>query len=292
MIQAPGRASPRILADAMIVLVIAFALALPALLWLLQNSLGAAVASHGSGAVVIFLNDDKPTTATRLEQEVRSSDAVAEWEHLNQQQAHESFIRFLGLNTSDTSLARLDVPPTATLRLRNDVSAEKGASLVAQWSQLPGVAEIWWDRAELERSQQLYQTLRRLGLLLTFVLLGAGLAIIGGSVSGRMAREQPAIVVMTLLGATDGFILRPHLLHALLLGAVAAALGGLVLSIACTLLNPSLAGLSVLLGSPVPELSPSQNILLAIFIAAPLLASGTTTYVVRQQLRQLREARP
>lgn len=280
------------LADGMIVLVIAFALALPALLWLLQGSLGTAVASHGSGAVVLFLADDRPTTATRVEQQTRDSGAVADWAHLNQKQARESFIHYLGLDSANSPLSEVNVPPTASISLHKEITAAEGASLVSQWEKLSGVSEVWWDRAELERSQRLYKTLRRLGMLLTLVLLGAGLAIIAGSVSGRMAREQPAIVVMTLLGATDGFILRPHFIHALFLGAIAAALSGLILSIACTLLNPSLAGLEALLGSPVPELVTHQGIVVAIFITAPLLSTGTTAYVVKQQLRRVRETRP
>ena len=283
------RTHPRLLADAMIVLVMACALALPALLWLLQDTLGGAVAQRSGGIVVLFLQDDKPTTVTRLEQQIRPSGVIADWEHLSQEQSRRSFARYLGIDERNTPLDQLEVPATVTLRMHADISPEDGDRHISEWRALDGVSDIWWDRAELERSQQLYSTLRRLGVALTLVLFGAGLAIIGGSVGGRMARERPAIVVMTLLGATDGFIMRPHLIHAVLLGIAAAAIGALLLSLGSSALGPSLAGLEAVLGVPITPPQPGGGMLLILFVSAPALAAATTVYVVRQQLHLLRQ---
>ncbi|MGB1557689.1 MAG: FtsX-like permease family protein [Oceanococcaceae bacterium] len=283
--------SPRArwLADAVIVLVVGSALALPGLLWLLQSALGEALVSRGGGAVVLFLADERPTTSTRVEQSILPSGASTDLELLSATAARQAFAEFLGLEANAAMLDGLRIPPTLTVRLRPELDPAEGERLVAEWEALPEVESLWWDRQEQERSGVLYATARRLGLGLTLVLLAASWAVIAGSVAGQLERERPAVVVMTLLGASDAFILRPHLIHALLLGIVAAALGALLLSMGVDALSGPLTQLEIALGAPIqpPELGGAM--LLLLFLGAPLLAAGTTVLVVRGQLRQMRQ---
>lgn len=280
--------SPRGLADAVIVVVIACALALPSMLWLLQDALGTAVASRSGGVVVLFLTDNTPTTATQLEQQLRSGGQVAEWDYLNADQARRSFADYLGIAPDTSAMSELEVPATVTLRLQPEITPEAGEGLVSSWRQREDISDAWWNRDDLQRSQALYRTLRRLGYLLTIVLLGAGIAIIGGSVAGRMARERPAITVMTLLGASEFFIMRPYVVHALLLGVIAAALAALLVSIGSNALEPTLNSLEAVLGVPISAPSPDSGTLGIIFLGAPLIAAGTTFEVVRRQLKSMR----
>lgn len=275
-------------ADAVIVVVIACALALPALLWLLQDALGTAVASRSGGIVVLFLNEDAKDTAQSLEQDIRSSGQVADWEYLSSTQSRDTFASYLGLSQDTEAFSQLTVPATATLRLQAEITAEDGETLVANWRQHEAVESAWWNRDDLQRSQILYRTLRQLGYLLTVVLLGAGIAIIGGSVAGRMARERSAITVMTLLGASDFFIMRPYVTHALLLGLVAAAIGALLVSLGANAIEPSLRSLESVLGTPIAAPNPGLTMLSLIFIGAPTIAAGTTFEVVRRQLGTMR----
>ncbi len=277
-------------ADGVIVVVIAFALALPSMLWLLQGALGTAVASRSGGVVVLFLADDKPGTATHLEQELRSGGQIAEWEYLSAAQARSSFAQYLGIGEDTVAMNELAVPPTVTLRLQAEIEPNVGEQLVARWRERSDISEAWWNRDDLQRSQILYRTLRRLGYLLTLVLLGAGIAIIGGSVAGRMAQERPAITVMTLLGASDFFIMRPYVVHAMLLGLISAAIGALLVSLGAGALEPSLVSLEAVLGVPIAPPRPDSHTLSVIFVGAPLIAAGTTYAVVLRQLRSMRSA--
>ena len=120
------------------------------------------------------------------------------------------------------------------------------------------------------------------------VQLPAGLAIVAGSVAGRMAQERPTITVLTLLGANDGFILRPHLVHSVLLGVLAAALAALLLTLGAQALATPLAAIQQALGVAVAAPQVGAGALLALFFAAPLLAGGTTALVVGWQLEQMR----
>ncbi len=287
MLQHAARNS-RGLADAVIVVVIACALALPSMLWLLQDALGNAVASRSGGVVVLFLTDSTPTTASRLEQQLRGGGQVAEWDYLTADQARRSFAEYLGIDPNTAAMSELEVPATVTLRLQTEITPETGEELVSSWRQRDDISDAWWNRDDLQRSQTLYRTLRRLGFLLTLVLLGAGIAIIGGSVAGRMARERPAITVMTLLGASEFFIMRPYVVHALLLGVIAAALAALLVSVGSNALEPTLKSLEAVLGAPVSSPSPDSGTLAIIFCGAPLIAAGTTFEVVRRQLKSMR----
>ncbi len=278
------------IADAVIVIVIACALALPSLLWLLQDALGSAVAQRSGGVVVLFLKEDRAAKADSLERELRQTGPIADWEYLDAEQARNAFAGYLGIGDNATAMAELAVPATVTLRLQADVEPDAGDALVSQWRQREDITDVWWNRDDLQRSQVLYRTLRRLGYLLTLVLLGAGIAIIGGSVAGRMARERPAITVMTLLGASDFFIMRPYVVHALLLGVIAAALGALLVSLGVSALEPTLLSLESVLGAPIAAPQPGSGTLSVIFTGAPLIAAGTTFEVVRRQLAAMRSS--
>ncbi len=276
------------LADAVIVVVIACALALPSLLWLLQGALGTAVAHRSGGVVVLFLKEDRASIASDLERELRQTGQIADWEYLGAEQARSAFADYLGIGDNPTAIAELAVPATVTLRLQAEVEPDAGEALITQWRKRDVISDVWWNRDDLQRSQLLYRTLRQLGYLLTLVLLGAGVAIIGGSVAGRMARERPAITVMTLLGASDFFIMRPYVIHALLLGVIAAALGALLVSLGGNALEPTLLSLEAVLGAPITPPQPGSGTLSIIFIGAPLIAAGTTFEVVRRQLKTMR----
>ncbi len=278
------------IADAVIVIVIACALALPSLLWLLQDALGSAVAQRSGGVVVLFLKEGRAAKADSLERELRQTGPIADWEYLDAEQARNAFAGYLGIGDNATAMAELAVPATVTLRLQADVEPDAGDALVSQWRQREDITDVWWNRDDLQRSQVLYRTLRRLGYLLTLVLLGAGIAIIGGSVAGRMARERPAITVMTLLGASDFFIMRPYVVHALLLGVIAAALGALLVSLGVSALEPTLLSLESVLGAPIAAPQPGSGTLSVIFTGAPLIAAGTTFEVVRRQLAAMRSS--
>lgn len=281
-----SRRRTRVLGDVVSVLVVASALALPAWLWLLHDALGSALDARGSGSVVLFLEPGEDAAA--IERRLRADGPLQASEFLDAAAARQAFADFLGLEPDAPGLQGLELPPTLTVQLPAGLEAAASAARVEGWERLPGVASLWWDRAELERSQALYRSLRRIGLGLTLVLVAAGLAIVAGSVAGRMAQERPTITVLTLLGANDGFILRPHLVHSVLLGVLAAALAALLLTLGAQALATPLAAIQQALGVAVAAPQVGAGALLALFFAAPLLAGGTTALVVGWQLEQMR----
>lgn len=284
----PGALRALPLADIMLVLVVATALALPALLWTLQDTLGSAMAQRSGGAAVLFLRDDQPDTQREVDAVLRDSAGVQGWDHLSANAARTAFADYLGLSAQDALRDTLDVPATTTVRLDTALAAAAAADMTARWREHSRIDDVWWDRDERDRNLALYALVRNSGYVLTLILLGAGMAIIAGSVGGRLAREQPAIAVMTLLGATDRFIMRPHVLHALLLGGAAAVVAHLLLLLGNTALRAGLAPLEALLALPLTVHAPSGALLLWLYLGAPLLAATTTILVVRWQLQRMR----
>jgi len=276
------------IADTVTVLVMACALALPALLWSLQDALGVALARQSAGVVVLFLRDRATENHTRLTQLLNDAESVDRWEHLNARQSREAFMRYLGLDADTTSLESIAVPATTTLYLRSNAETRAIRELVRSLEQQSAISDIWWDEATRERDLGAYRLLRRIGYGLAFVLIGSGLAIIGGSIAGRMAKERPAITVMTLLGATDAFILRPHLVRVTAVSAVAALLSAIFLFLATSAARSALVPLESLWGVPLTLSSPSLSTVTGLLICAIGMGTGTAYLVVRQQLREIR----
>jgi cell division transport system permease protein len=279
-------------AEVISILVMACAVALPALLWQLQQALSQSLEQRASGAVVMFLGADLQR-ASALLSELEQHPLVDAVEALSAKQAAESFADFLGLSASDRAqLPERLVPATVALRLHTQVDPDAVDTAIAQWQSHTVVDSLWWDRASLERSQQLYFNLRNLGRGLTLVLLLAGVGIVAADVNARLARTWKHIQVQTLLGATDEFILRPYLSRALLLGGVAGGLSLILLAAGIAGLQGVLQELSQGWGQSVQLRYPRSSSSLLLVLAPAALCACTTAWVVLSRLRQHSIGRP
>lgn len=122
------------------------------------------------------------------------------------------------------------LPESLELTLRPDLTAaHKAAEVGESLRQMPGAGDVLVDQARLENLQHMARMVRSalatLGLLL---LLAAGFATGNVIRMSIMAREEE-IVIMRLVGASEGFIRTPLVVEGAALGLAGSllALGGL-----------------------------------------------------------------
>lgn len=279
-------------AETISILVMACAVALPALLWQLNQAFSQSLEQRASGAVVMFLETNLDANAALIHA-LGNHPLVATVDALSAEQAATSFADFLGLSKQDRQqLPEQFVPATVSLRLQPAADPDAVEQAITQWRNQPAVASLWWDRASLERSQQLYFSLRNLGRGLTVVLLLAGIGIVAADVNARLARSWKHIQVQTLLGATDEFILRPYLSRALLLGCVAGGLSLALLGAGIAGLHGVLEELSHSWGQSVQLVYPRPSSSLLLVLAPAALSAVTTAGVVLTRLGHHSIGRP
>lgn len=272
-------------AELISIVVMACAVALPALLWQLQHALSQSLEQRASGAVVLFLTADA-VGSPKLVKDLEEHPLVAQVQALSAQQAAASFADFLGLSAQERrELPEQLVPATVSLRLQPQADPDAVEQAIQAWQSRPAVQSLWWDRASLERGQQLYFSLRNLGRGLTLVLLLAGVGIVAADVSARLARSAQQVEVQTLLGASDEFILRPYLSRAMLLGGIAGGVSLGLLGLGIAGLQGVLQELSRSWGQTVQLHYPPPSSSVLLLLAPAVLSALTTAWVVLSRLQ-------
>lgn len=236
-------------ATAITVSVIAIALLLPALLFLLQQNLGSGIAElDRSARISVYLETGlSDSEAEEVSNYLQTWDSLLSVELVSSSQALAEFSENAGLAGVLASLAENPLPATLLLipRTSDLVNLE---ALQSGLESLPEVAVVELDRAWIARLQAIRNFVSLLGrALLMFVLVGL-FVIIGNTIRLAIENRRQEIRVQKLVGATDAYIARPFLYTGFLLGGA----GGLV---ACLLLLV----LWLLLGQRSRELAALYN---------------------------------
>ena len=98
-------------------------------------------------------------------------------------------------------------------------------ALAQQVVNLPGVEEVQYGQAWLDRFFRFVQTVRLLGLVVGVLIFLAALLIVSNTIRLSVFARREEIIILKLVGATDGFIKMPFYLEGVLLGLLGAVLG-------------------------------------------------------------------
>ncbi len=93
---------------------------------------------------------------------------------------------------------------------------------------IPGVEEVIYAQGLFEQLLQVTEFLRLTGYVLVSALLVAAAFLIGNAIRLTIFARRREIVIMRLVGATDGYIKGPFAIEGLLLGLVGAGLAALL----------------------------------------------------------------
>ena len=231
-------------------LVIGVAIALPAGLWLLlDNASGLSARLSSPAQLSLFLEAEVDLDrAASVVETLRSRDDITAVDLLPRDAALAEFAQRSGL---DEVAAGLSMNPLPHLLLVTPVSAEAEsvATLGRALEQLPAVDEVVFDTLWLLRLERLMALGRRALQLLTALLVGAVVLVLGNTIRLAIESRREEIELVKLIGGSNAFVRRPLLYTGLWYGLGGGAVAALLLALGVQLLAPPVAELADSYGS-------------------------------------------
>jgi cell division transport system permease protein len=221
---------------------------------------------------VYFRDAATPQERDAVDRVLASSGVVAARESVTKDAAIERFRRdFPNLATTTSNLDPNPFPASVEVRLRPAADSDEVARLAAQIGQLPGVADVRYDRQWISRVMTTVTLVRGIGVLLAVVLIVAACLTVANVVRLALFARLDEVRIMALVGAPLGYLRGPFVVEGLLQGGLGAlvaigllyagflaaawrygdALASLIGSESVTFLSASLTGLLIAGGMAV-----------------------------------------
>jgi cell division transport system permease protein len=270
-------------------LVLAIALAMPAALFTaMENVRLLAGGVEVSARITLFL--DKTVgdrQAQELAREIDQRTAVAETTYISRDQALAEFRAQSGFGDVLDLLDENPLPPVILVKLRPVRADQPGNDLQAlaiELEALDGVDDVVMDSAWLERLQILIETGRSLALALG-VALGLGvLLIMGNTIRLAIENRREEIVVVKLIGGTNGYVRRPFLYSGFCYGMVGGVLAWVLVWLGVLWLTGPVARLAGAYQSSYVLAGPGIVPLLILFACGALLGLAGSWIAVTRHL--------
>jgi cell division transport system permease protein len=215
-----------------------------------------------SAELSVYLADNiTPVERTAIERALATGSAVASHQYISKADALVRFKKtFADLSTTVEGLGDNPLPASYEVRLR--AGSETGVDLLlAEVRQLPGVADVRYDREWLQRLSSAVAVIRGVGLVLgTLLTIAAALTVANVVRLGLYARRDE-LDIMQLVGAPRIFISGPFVMEGTLQGGLGAlvalvALGAIFFGLKARYLVPLAAAINLSSPSFLPtELS-------------------------------------
>ncbi|NDL64558.1 permease-like cell division protein FtsX [Acerihabitans arboris] len=217
------------LATLLTIAVIAISLTLPSVCYLVwKNVSQAAEQWYPTPQLTIYLDkalDDD--AALKVLDRLKQEAGVEKVNYLSREEAMGEFRNWSGFGGALDMLEENPLPAVAIITPKLDFqSADTLKTLRDRVAAVPGVSEVRMDDSWFARLAALTGLVGQVAAIIGLLMIIAVFLVIGNSIRLSIFSRRETINVMKLLGATDGFILRPFLNGGALLG-----LGGAILSL-------------------------------------------------------------
>lgn len=198
----------------MTILVIAIALALPSALQLVVSNLQQlSVGIESSAQISLYLQQDLSDDRVQLlQKKLLQHDNIAGVTYLSADDALQEFQDMAGLSTAlqlleDNPLpAVIMVQPAAILMI-----PELIADLVAELRSWSDIDDVRLDMEWVQRLHAILEIGRRIAAALALALALGVLLVVGNTIRLAVQNRRDEIVVVKLVGGTDGYVRRPFL---------------------------------------------------------------------------------
>ncbi|HGJ5873721.1 MAG TPA: permease-like cell division protein FtsX [Arsenophonus apicola] len=220
------------LATFLTVAVIAISITLPSLCYIVwKNVSQAAQQWYPTPQLTVYL--DKSLDEKGAEQTVaglRQLDGVKSVNYLSREEAMIEFRNWSGFGTALDLLEENPLPAVAIITPKIDFqNSQSLINLRNKIGQLAGIEDVRMDESWFTRLAALTGLIGQIALVIGILMVMAVFLVIGNSIRLNIFARRDTINVMKLIGATDGFIMRPFLNGGIILGFFGALLS-LILS--------------------------------------------------------------
>ncbi len=234
----------------MTALVIAIALGLPATLYLgVVNLNQLSSGFEGSARITIFLDHHAAEREVdTLRRSLELDTDIAEITYISREQALAEFKALSGFGQVLEMLDENPLPPVLLLKPAQSLKRNLAASeaLVAELLAKPSVDDVKLDMKWVQRLQALLEVSRRLAFMLGGLLSLGVLLIVGNTIRLAIENRREEIVVVKLVGGTDGYVRRPFLYTGLWYGVMGGVLAWLLVWLGVSWLDMSVQRLAAL----------------------------------------------
>lgn len=220
------------LATLLTVAVIAISITLPSLCYIVwKNVSQAAQQWYPTPQLTIYL--DKSLDEKGAEQTVaglKQLDGVKSVNYLSREEAMIEFRNWSGFGTALDLLEENPLPAVAIITPKIDFqNSQSLINLRNKVGQLAGIEDVRMDDSWFTRLAALTGLIGQIAMVIGILMIMAVFLVIGNSIRLNIFARRDTINVMKLIGATDGFIMRPFLNSGIILGFFGALLS-LILS--------------------------------------------------------------
>ncbi len=220
------------LATLLTVMVIAISLTLPSVCYMVWKNVNQAASQwYPAPQLTVYLSKTLDDDAAEgVVSQLKKEDGVDKVNYLSREEAMGEFRNWSGFGGAMDMLEQNPLPAVAIitpkLNFQNDNTM---TNLRDRVSKVQGVDEVKMDDSWFARLAALTGLVGQVAAMIGVLMIVAVFLVIGNSVRLSIFARRDTINVQKLIGATDGFILRPFLYGGALLG-FAGALLSLILS--------------------------------------------------------------
>jgi len=180
-----------------------------------------------SAELSVYLKDDvTPEQRQALEAALVPGDVVASREYVSKAEALTRFKKTFGeLAAAMDGAGDNPLPASLEVRLRPGPGASAAVDALGnQLRQMPGVADVRFDRQWLNRVMSAITIIRGVGLVLGAILTIAAALTVANVVRLALYARRDELEIMQLVGAPQAFINGPFVMEGVLQGGVGALL--------------------------------------------------------------------
>ncbi len=250
--------------------------------YLILNALNVTNRLKESVTIYVMLEDGLSDEQTaELRKNIESNEVVRQVVYVSKEQAAEDFIAETG--NDFTSFIDFNPLPNSFEVGLNARSSEK--ELVRQFdrevSAMQGVSEVVYQQSVVEQIGTNLNKFNLVLLLFGAALLVISLILLNNTIRMTIIAKRQIINTMKLVGATEGFIMRPFLGSAVLHGIYAGLIATLMFVAMIAGLNEGLPGISLLTGNVL-----LVSIAGAMIVGGMLISLLFTIFAVDKSVKQ------
>lgn len=187
---------------------------------------------NNSAELSVYLADTvTPAQRTAIEKTLAGASAVASQQYLSKADALARFKKtFADLSATLDGVGDNPLPASYEVRLRGGAGAAVDL-LLAEIRQLPGVADVRYDREWLQRLSSVIAMLQGVGLALGALLTIAAALTVANVVRLGLYARRDELDIMQLVGAPQVYIRGPFVMEGTLQGGLGAVVALVVLGV-------------------------------------------------------------
>jgi cell division transport system permease protein len=243
-----------------------------------------------SNQISLFLRDDVSlTSATRLANGIKLDPSVQDVKIITKEQALKEFEEFSGFGDAIKALEKNPLPIVLQVIPKN--SLEDGQNMETLVENFKQAGEVDFAQLDLQwvKRLQLMIDVAHISVSLLGVLLSlAVLFITGNTIRLELLTRKDEIVIAKLVGATNGFVLRPFLYSGFWIGFFSGVSAWFIVTILMLILKQPIEKLSMLYNSSFHlQFMGFFETVALIFLASTLGVVGSWV-VARLQIRQIK----